>query len=530
MDRTDSPEQTSDSQTTTQAPATARRWIPTEAEAARYEEINRRGATLEWKKAAVRVVEAAVLMAVDVCAMGAAIGAAAWVRISVLPNFFSRFEENTLVRPLTDLAALIGIIVLFLAWGGLYRRRLPFWDETRLIVIQATLAMGAVFAGLTLAKVGAEYSRSILVLSWLFGIVLMATGRYLGKRTLYRFAAFRRRTLILGAGNTGRSAFEALQRERTLGYRVVGFLDDAAGLEGETITQDRGEPVRVLGPLNRIDEVLETLNVRELIVAIPSLPGHRLSDLVNRCQTRVDTVHVIPNLLHIPVYRTQPEYLLHDQAVMLRIPRPTAEWIQQVVRRTFDLTLATGAMIILALPFVLITLLIKLTSPGPGLLVQRRLAHRGGTFPMLKFRSMYADQAERLKRYLEAHPESKEEWGRFMKLRGFDPRVTPVGRILRRWSLDELPQLLNVLRGDLSLVGPRPYLPRELDLIGNCAPIILSVRPGLTGLWQVRGRSKLSFNDRLRLDLAYVRNRDLWLDLTILMRTVIVLLGREGAF
>lgn len=502
------------------------RWVPSEEEAARYRLLNRRRAPLQWKQTALRLVEGSILLALDAAMIAAATAAALAIRFSVLPLLHPAFSETVPMRSLGEMTAVAAAIVLFLGWGELYGRRLVFWDEARRIAAHTTLAMVAIFAGLTLTKVADQFSRPVLVLLWLLAMIFLIAGRYAGKRLLYRLALFRRMILILGARETGLSTFDALRREPTLGNRVAGFLDEAPDLQGRTLPDAGGAPV--LGTLSDLDRVIESHGIQELIIAIPSMPGRRLSDLVNRYYTRLEAVHVIPDLMYLPVFRTQPEYLLHDQALMLRIPRPTGTWAERAAKRAFDLAGAAALLLLMAVPLTLIALLIRLTSAGPAILVQRRLAHRRGTFPLLKFRSMYLDQEERLRHYLEQHPERRAEWEQFKKLRGFDPRVTTLGKMLRRWSLDEFPQLLNVLAGHMSLVGPRPYLPRELDHIGSCAPVILSVRPGLTGLWQVRGRSRLTFDDRLRLDLSYVRNRDLWLDAAILLRTVFVLLRPQG--
>lgn len=505
---------------------TARYWVPSEQLAAHYDELNRAGAASRLRMGVSRIVETLVLVAADVGLIVAAAFLASLTRADLLPKLHPIFKPVEVATSLSEQAGLLGVIIVFLAWGGLYGRRFPFWDEARRIVGNATLAIAGILAALTLAKVSEQFSRATLLLSWGYSILLLLAGRYLVKRALYSLRPFRKNTLIIGAGHTGASTFEALRREPTLGYHVVGFLDDNPALAGQTVIHE----TTVVGTLADLGPRIESLSVRELIVAIPSLDGGRLSDLVNQYHMKVDGVHVIPNLRSFPVLRTTPEYLLHDQAVMLRIQAPAGELLRAIVKRAIDVIVAAATLIVLSPFLLLVGLLIRLTSKGPAILVQPRLAHRGGTFGCLKFRSMHLDEAERLEKYLADHPDKRQEWDTFKKLRGYDPRVTGLGAFLRKWSVDELPQLINVVIGDMSLVGPRPYLPREIDDIGPCAPIILSVRPGLTGLWQVRGRSHLTFDDRLRLDLAYVRNYDLWLDLSIVVRTVFVLSTRAGAF
>jgi Undecaprenyl-phosphate galactose phosphotransferase WbaP len=198
------------------------------------------------------------------------------------------------------------------------------------------------------------------------------------------------------------------------------------------------------------------------------------------------------------------------------------------VKRAFDIAVA-GTLLVLLLPLLLlIALAVRLDARGPVLFRQRRYGAGCRPFSALKFRTMHVDAETRLKELLAADPELKREYDRFHKLR-CDPRVTRAGRFLRRTSLDELPQLWNVLTGDMSLIGPRPYMPAELEPYPNARHAIGQVKPGITGLWQVSGRHRTTFEERIRLDVTYVENWSLWLDVVILWRTVGVVLRAEGA-
>ena len=181
------------------------------------------------------------------------------------------------------------------------------------------------------------------------------------------------------------------------------------------------------------------------------------------------------------------------------------------------------------LPIIAITyVLIKLDSNGPAFYNAERIGKDGKTFKCYKFRSMYVNADKILLEFLDKHPEAQEEWREFQKLRGDDPRVTKVGKIIRKYSIDELPQIFNVLAGTMSLVGPRPYLPREKEKMGSFLPIICMTMPGMTGLWQVSGRSNVTFSGRLKMDAWYVRNWSLWQDIVILFKTVKVVLGKDA--
>jgi len=209
---------------------------------------------------------------------------------------------------------------------------------------------------------------------------------------------------------------------------------------------------------------------------------------------------------------------------------PLNSLVNEGIKRTIDIIISL-LLLPVVLPLIgLIAIFIKLDSKGPVFFVQDRLGKNGKKFKCIKFRTMYLNNDEILEEYLRKHPEKREEWNKYKKLKSFDPRVTRVGRFLRKTSLDELPQIFNVLKGDMSLVGPRPYLPKEETDMGYFKNTILLTKPGITGLWQVSGRNNLEFRVRLVLDERYVLNWSFWLDLLIMLKTVKVVLKREGAY
>ena len=219
-----------------------------------------------------------------------------------------------------------------------------------------------------------------------------------------------------------------------------------------------------------------------------------------------------------------------EQLFLLKINNNLKSPFNRFVKRSFDLVLAVLFLPLLLPLIALLGLLIKLDSRGPVFHIESRFGKNKSLFSCVKFRTMHLNNEELLDAYLHAHPGFAEEWRKFKKLKGFDPRVTRIGAFLRKTSLDELPQILNVLKGEMSLVGSRPYLPREESDMGYYIDTILLTPPGITGLWQVSGRNKLTFDDRLRLDAWYVLNWAVWLDIVILFKTVRVVLNKEGAY
>ena len=203
------------------------------------------------------------------------------------------------------------------------------------------------------------------------------------------------------------------------------------------------------------------------------------------------------------------------------------------IKRIFDIYFSISALILLTPIFILISFLIKLTDKGPIFFKQIRPGLNGKPFTVYKFRTMYLNNEEILQEYLKKNPEAKEEWEKYRKLKTYDPRVTPIGRILRKFSLDELPQFFNVLKGDMSVVGPRPYIEKEFDEYKVPQEIrqkLLSVKPGITGLWQVEKRNEATFEERINLDLKYIENQSFWLDMKIILKTIWVMLTGKGAY
>jgi len=199
-------------------------------------------------------------------------------------------------------------------------------------------------------------------------------------------------------------------------------------------------------------------------------------------------------------------------------------------KRVFDLIISLIGILFLLPFFIILAIIMKIGSKGKILHVQDRFGKNGKIFKLLKFKTMFTDADEKLKEYLINRPDVAKEWNTYKKLRTYDPRVTLLGKFLRRFSLDELPQLFNVLKGDMSIVGPRPYLVQEKKDIKQFSSIILTVKPGMTGVWQIKGRSELSFESRIKMDIFYVQNRSLFKDLIILLKTFGIVLKGKGAY
>jgi exopolysaccharide biosynthesis polyprenyl glycosylphosphotransferase len=428
-----------------------------------------------------------------------------------------------LVQPLQPLAVFntlaIGIWLAVFAAVGLYdaRRLVTAADELRLIV--QAVAIGTVVATFAAFVLKVPAQRSWVLAAWA-GCTVAVLATRLGYRAILR--AMRRsgilvsRLLIVGAGREGRDLCRAVRRASFLGFEVVGFLDDstppgpvAAGLP------------EILGPTSSLRQTVLEHRAHAVLVAGGSVATETAERVYRDLQELPVDLHLSTGVLGVAASRVAVQRF--DDVPVLGLRRAELTRWQRWLKRAFDVTVA-GLLVVALSPVLLISAVtVRATSRGPVLFRQRRVGKDGQVFDMHKFRSMVVD-AEACLPALRGRTETD---GPNFKLQK-DPRVTRVGRVLRAFSLDELPQLFDVLRGDMSLVGPRPLPVYEVDLSDPWARNRLRVRPGLTGLWQVSGRHRLPFDDLVRYDLFYVENWSLSMDLVVLLRTIPAVLLRSG--
>ena len=259
------------------------------------------------------------------------------------------------------------------------------------------------------------------------------------------------------------------------------------------------------------------------------LEAKRLIALVNSLEIMVKNVSFIPELMGMPAANVHVQGLMEENMILLRVKNNLARPYYRLVKRIFDLVVTLCGLVVVLPIGLIIAALIYIDNPGPVLFAHRRVGKHGKEFPCYKFRSMIVGAEDVLKNYLANNPEAREEWERDFKLKD-DPRITKIGHFLRKTSLDELPQLLNVLKGEMSLVGPRPIIKKEIEKYGSYINDFFLVPPGITGVWQVSGRSDTTYEERVQMDSWYVHNWSVWIDIVYLVRTVGVVLMRKGAY
>jgi Undecaprenyl-phosphate galactose phosphotransferase WbaP len=420
--------------------------------------------------------------------------------------------------------------LIFFGVEGLYTRRRSQWNEVGYLIKAVALSLIAMLAALALTQLSPLVSRTTILLTAMNLFVLLPVVRYWTKRALGTLGPWRKRILILGATDMAVLAMRGLAADTFLGYEVAGVLDDNPNKKGNCLGACKGRPVNILGNLSEAREQMERTDSRDILIAMPSLREEKLLALVHELQPYCDNIYVVPQLWGLPMMNLQVDGFLRERVMMLKLSNNLAKPWNGWLKRGFDLLLGT-TLALIAFPIcVVVAILVKLESKGPALFVQERLGYQGRNFLCLKFRTMRVDGEEMLARYLKSNPQAMDEWQKYAKLRQDDPRLTRLGGFLRRWSLDELPQLFNVLNGEMSLVGPRPYLPHELVRIGIDLHTILSARPGMTGFWQVSGKNQLTLEDRVKLEAWYVRNWTPWFDCIVLAKTFRVVLFPENGF
>jgi len=457
------------------------------------------------------------LFALDLASLLAIFFSSVLLRKFVLPHLFHNLPPFRYELGAYWWLFVVWLLVLLYRDG--YSRRFAVWDEVRFVWKSAFFSTVAILTMLFLMKRGPEYSRILVGTMFTLAVVFLPLLRLRIKKLLYAAGLMRRKLLIIGSGDAARSAYAAIKNEPNLGYEVAGFVDDAPG-EIDCFKIHEG--------IANIGRYIRTADIHDVVVAKPELPKDELIKLVNEVQHKADNTLFIPDISGIAVSGTELRHFFKEQTMIIEIRNNLAHPLNYFAKRLLDYV-AGLAVFIFALPLlVLISRRIKKDSPGPAILKQERIGKNGKPFMCYKFRTMYEDAEERLEEILATDPAAKEEWEKFWKLKN-DPRITGVGGWLRSSSLDELPQVFNILKGEMSLIGPRPYLPREREFLAEEAQTILRLPPGITGLWQVSGRSNTDYNFRLAMDSWYVKNWDLWLDVMIVFKTIGVVMNREGA-
>jgi len=451
-----------------------------------------------------------------------------------------RFDVRPVAHPLgiafflKIFLLIVPVWILIFAICGLYNQSALRGRLHELSRIFVGVSGGLMFMVVVdfLSKTPIFPSKAVPVYAYGFALITVTFGRIIVRtiqRTLFHYGVGAHRAVIVGSGTLAQQLADSLINTTNSGYELVGVLDSAQGAQG------RMSPLRVDKNLQNLLNRLRGAHIDEIIQADSSLNSEEIFELVEYAANNHITYRFVPN--QFGIFATHSELGTLAGMPMVAMKRTKLDGWGRIVKRGFDLVASIVGGIILSPVALIIAILIKLTDPGPVLYRHKRLSRSGKPIYVYKFRTMrrkFSTGEFKGKSDLEVftamdRSDLIEEFKRDQKVRQ-DPRVSSIGGFLRRTSLDELPQLVNIIRGDISLVGPRPIVQEELEKYGTGRSILLSLKPGLTGLWQVSGRNDVSYEERVKLDIFYIENWSLWLDIRIIIRTVLILVSGRGAY
>ena len=465
---------------------------------------------LETLRKACRV---SLLLTLDFFAIAMAILTALWLKSGLLIGDWEPRHQVAQTQELFDFAFLV--TVLLFARSGLYSSRGMRPGMSRIV---SSLFQVALVALVYAVASGSQFSSYYLFYGSLFFAVLYVSLLRLGYEkitgALLRLAGYQRRAVLVGSGQHIEAVGHALRDAAQPTVKVVGFI---------SLTPRPNNGLLSLGTLDELAAVITRYSIDEVIIADPDFPQPQAVELVDVCHNQGVRVRIAPSTMELLVHRA--EFVPGEAVPLFELKPPVFEGFDYALKRTFDIVGSSLLLLMLSPLLAAAALAVRFSSRGPIVYRSMRPGIGGKPFACLKFRTMYRDADQR-----QADLESlNEASGALFKMRD-DPRMTPVGRLLRRYSLDELPQLFNVLRGEMSLVGPRPLPERDFQRLEEWHKKRYLVTPGITGLWQVSGRSELDFDDLVRLDFLYLERWSVFLDLSILVKTVPAVFTRRGAF
>ena len=437
------------------------------------------------------------------------------------------YHEDLLGRPFSSffnpgISKLLGFsIILVFAYMGHYTKRKPFWEEL-LQILKVVLILFILNFGLAFILQKGSL-KIMLTVFWLMLIFTIPTCRYISKQLMIKLNVWQRDLYIIGAGVSAFEAYKLFAKNKLMGYNLIGFI----GLHESKQELKRLDKIIFKEDLlSRLDSINKNCDV---IVALPAQLLNEELKFINRVQHNCLSLMILPEIQGLSLYGAEVNHFFGNEQLVIRLNTNLSNWLNRLIKRIFDLIAVVIILIIISPVMLVIALAIKITTRGKVFYSHKRIGINASHFGCLKFQTMYPNSKELLENILNTDVKRKKEWEATFKLKD-DPRVTPVGKFLRETSLDELPQLFNVLIGQMSLVGPRPIVDAEIERYNDSFFYYQLVLPGITGLWQISGRSDVGYTQRVALDECYVRNWSLWYDIVILIKTVSVVIKKTGAY
>lgn len=463
------------------------------------------------------------LIVCDILMVGLAMRFAYLIRFELMLPFFDPQAISSTEYYQSLVRVIIPVWLVVFALHGLYRRQnlLAGFQEYDLLFRGSTLALFSVIA-IGFFDTDFVFARGWIVISWLSAVVFTVKGRFLMRRLAFALRErgyFLSRTIIVGYNDEAATMAEQLLYVRNSGLQLLGIVDN--NLPDDAVVLNK---LKCMGPLSDLDRLVSDNQIDEIILTSSALTREQILEIFSRHGVSARArLRLSSGLYEMITTGLQVKEIAWVPLVEVNKVRLTGT--DQVLKSVMDYSLALPGLLVLLPLYLILALAIRFDSPGPVLHRRRVMGVNGKSFDAFKFRTMYVNSDE----ILDAYPEKKAELAKYHKIKE-DPRVTRVGNLLRKTSLDELPQILNVLRNEMSLVGPRMISPEEMVEYKKWGINLLTVKPGITGKWQVSGRSDVTYGERVRLDMFYIRNWNIWMDIQLLMQTIPAVLSRRGAY
>ena len=430
-----------------------------------------------------------VFILVDLIVIFLSLEVASYIRISYLVDYLPLFSGLIYQKYYW----IIFITSLVLVFENIYFIRYDFWSDTKRLYKGLFMSFVAVFTVISLSNMTNQYSRAFLTLFFMIMFLFLPFFKRLFKKFIFKLAFFKQKVKVVGNSSLVQSMKSEVEDNWYFGYKNV------------------------------------EKNFDTVIIISKNLSVSRLESLIKRYSKFTRNIYIVPYMFHLDFAHTNVVDYFNIRLSTIHIENRLLNYKNIFIKYMFEKTLVVCILPFAFILHIIILGLIKIDSKGGIFFKQKRLGVKGKTFSCYKYRSMYVDGNKILKEYLSKNPDEIAYYKIYHKYQN-DPRITRIGKILRATSLDEFPQFFNILRGDMNLIGPRPYMLNEQEKIGKSNEnIILEVKPGITGLWQVSGRNNLSFEERVKLDKWYIQNWSLWMDFVIFMKTIKVVLGKVGA-
>lgn len=449
-------------------------------------------------------------------------------------DVFGLFSTDTLHNAayphvIAHFAISIGVIASFFV-GSHYTSRIPWWSQMQLVSKIISLAM--LVNIFVIFVLGLGYSKILVFANWGTVFALLVLFRFVLNRIKAKVKSWRVPTVIIGDVATVTDTLYAMDSDKGVGFdpQMILLRDkDSSEFDREELPS-RYKNISLYDGLEGYEEFIKAHMDCLYVIALEAFRGERRELLLNTLHKNGVDFAIVPSISQVSSYHKRPLYFFGNDVMMLRSGGKSQSYVDAFLKRAMDIVGAVVGLTLLGFPMLLVAVALKVEGQGGTVLYGgMRVGQKGKLFKCWKFRSMEPNTDHLLEKYIKENPEAKAEWDRYFKLSN-DPRVqTRTSRFIRKASVDELPQLWNVLKGDMSLVGPRPILENEIEAYGDKVDEYKRLKPGVTGLWQVSGRNGTSFQRRVLWDSWYAHNRSLWGDIVIILKTVYVVLNRSGA-